>query len=124
MDYFQGFTSIEILRHVQKNLNARQINPDQFEGRIKFMSKTKDIDWTQSGNSDVREVSDHAKEFQPGHWSFPGPRDEEKWYGTCNYEPEVKWDQQANQMIEVFVHRGHPVFRGISALCRRTLLRK
>ena len=28
---FQGFTSIEILRQIQKDLDARQRNPDQFE---------------------------------------------------------------------------------------------
>ena len=126
---FPGFTSIEILRLMQKNLNGRQITPDQFEGRIIFMSMFNDIDRTKNGNSDVcisnaREVSDYAKEFQRGHWSFFGPGDEEKWYGTCNYKPEGKWDQQANQMIEVFAQSGHPVFRGTSALSRGTLKRK
>ena len=65
------------------------------------MSMFNDIDWTQHKNSDVclsnaREASDYAKEFQRGHWSFLGPGDEEKWYGTCNYKPEGKWDQHAN----------------------------
>ena len=46
------------------------------------------------------EVSDHAKKFQRGHWSFLGPGDEEKCYGTCNYKSEGKWNQQVNQMIE------------------------
>ena len=40
--------------------------------------------------------------FPRGHRSFFGPVDEEKWYGTWNYKPEGKWDQQANQMIDVF----------------------
>ena len=110
MEYFPGFTSIEILREIQKDLNARQINQDQFEGRIKFMRMFNDIDWTKSGNSsasisNAREVSDYAMEFQRGHWSFLGPADEEKWYGTCTYKPEGKWDQQANQMIEFTSHR-------------------
>ena len=54
----------------------------------------------------------------------PWSGDEEKWHGTCNYKPEGKWDQQANQMIEVFAQSGHPVFRGTSALSRGTLKRK
>ena len=29
---FPGFTAIAILRHIQQDLNARRINPDQFEG--------------------------------------------------------------------------------------------
>ena len=49
--------------------------------------------------------------MQRGHWSFLGLANEEKWYGSCNYKPEGKCDQQANQMIEVFARSGHPVFR-------------
>ena len=82
MEYFPGFTSIEILRHIHKDLNARHINPAQLERRILFMSMLNDIDWTKKGNFDVcvsivREVSDYAKEFQRGHRSCVGPDDEE-----------------------------------------------
>ena len=81
VEYFPGFTSIEILRHIQLDLNARRIYPEQFEGRIIFMSVFNDIDRT--GNSDVctpdaRKVSDDANEFQRRHWSFFDPGDEEK----------------------------------------------
>ena len=51
MEYFQGFTSIEILRQIQKDLNARQIPPDQFEEGILFMSMFSAIDWTKNGHS-------------------------------------------------------------------------
>ena len=44
---FPGFTSIEILRLIQQDLNARRINPDQLEGRILFMPMFNDIDWTE-----------------------------------------------------------------------------
>ena len=47
MEFFPGFTSIEILRHIQQYLNARRINPDQHEGRIIFMPMFNDIDWTE-----------------------------------------------------------------------------
>ena len=75
MNISPGFTSIEILKHIQKDLKTRQTNPEQFEVRILFMSTFNDIDWTKNGNSDVcisnaRDVSDYAKEFQRGHWSF------------------------------------------------------
>ena len=64
-------------------MNVRQINPDQFEGRIIFVSMFNDIDWTQNGHFsecilNAREVSDYAKKFLRGHWSFLGPGDEEK----------------------------------------------
>ena len=35
------------------------------------------------------------------------------WYGTCNYNPEGTWGQQASQIIELFAQSGHPVFRGM-----------
>ena len=61
-----------------------------------------DIDWPKNEKSSVcasnaREVSDYATESQRGHWSFLGPGDEEKWYRTCHYKPEGKWDQHAIQ---------------------------
>ena len=42
-----GFTSIEILRHIQQDLNARRINPDQHEGRMRFTPMFNVIDWTE-----------------------------------------------------------------------------
>ena len=38
-----GFTLIQVLRHTQSDLNARRRNPDQFEGRMKFMAVFNDI---------------------------------------------------------------------------------
>ena len=38
-------------KKIQEDLGARRINPEQFEGRILFMSMFYDIDWTQNGNS-------------------------------------------------------------------------
>ena len=43
-------TSTEILRQIQKDLKHRQMNPEEFEGRILFMSMFNDIDWTKNGN--------------------------------------------------------------------------
>ena len=40
-------TPIEILRQVQKGLKPRQINPEQFEGIILFVSMFNDIFWTK-----------------------------------------------------------------------------
>ena len=41
---FPGFTSIEILRQIPKDLKIRQINPEQFEGRTLFVSMFNDMD--------------------------------------------------------------------------------
>ena len=46
---FPGFAKIEILGETVKDLNARQMNPEQFEGLILLMSMFNDIDWTQKG---------------------------------------------------------------------------
>ena len=87
-----------------------------------------DIDRTKNRNSstcisNAREVSVYAKKFQRGRWTFLGLGDEEELYGTCKYKPEGKWDQQADQMIEIFARSGHPICRGMSALNRGTLKR-
>ena len=128
MEYFPGHTSIEILKQIQQDQNVRQIDPDQFEERMKFLSMFNDIDWTKKRNSDVCisiaiKISDYAKESPRGHWSFLGPGYEGKWYATCNCRPEGTWNHQANQMIELFGQSGPPVLGGISALSRGTLKR-
>ena len=66
MEYFPGFTSIEILRHFQQDLNAR-INPDQLEGRIFFMSTVDDIDWTRKGHCDASRM---PEKLVTSPWSF------------------------------------------------------
>ena len=57
-----------------------------------------------------------TQRFSRGHWTFPGPTDEKKWYGTLNYTPEGDGG--------TFQRTGHPVFKGISALSRGLLQRK
>ena len=64
------------------------------------------------------------EEILAGHWTFPGPGDEKKWYGTLLYTPEGKWDSTATQMVERFKDTGHPVFKSISALSRGILKKK
>ena len=126
---FQGFTSIQILRQIQKDLNAGPRNPEQFQEIVLFVSMFNDIDWKKNGNSaeciwTSKHVSDYAKEFPRGHWSFLGPGNEEKWYGTYAHKPEGTRDQQGNQTIDQFQQSGHPIFRGTSALDRGVLKRQ
>ena len=50
---------------------------------------------TKKGNSEIcisnsEQVKNYAKRFSRGHWSFLGPGDEEKWFGTHTYKPEGK----------------------------------
>ena len=88
-----------------------------------------DIDWAKKGYSldcisNSKEVRDYAKRFPGGHWSFLGPGDEEKWYGTHICKPEGKWNSIAKEVVEHFKETGHPVVRAISALNRGIVKRK
>ena len=74
-NFFPGYTSIEILRKIQEDLEARQIHPEQLEGGIPFMPMFNDIDWTKNRNSldrisNSKEEKVHAKRIQRGNWSF------------------------------------------------------
>ena len=66
VEYFPGFTSLQILQEIQNNLHERNIKPEEFTGRIVFMSMFNDIDWTRQGNdgicfSNPEEVKEYAK---------------------------------------------------------------
>ena len=52
---------------------------------------------------------------------FVEPGSEKKWYG---YKPNGEWDDVAEHMLLNFSESGDPVFRGTSALERRTLRSK
>ena len=54
-----------------------------------------DIDWTKRGNSEKckpksEHVKNFAERFSRGHWTFLGPCDEKKWYGTLSYTLDGK----------------------------------
>ena len=57
-----------------------------------------------------------------GHFSEPGA--EKKWCGSNTYNPDGEWNDVAGHMLLNFRERGHPVFRGTSALERGTLRSK
>ena len=122
---FPGFLSLQILQEIQNDLRKRNIEPQKLSDQIIFMSMFNDIDWTKQGNdglciSNLEKVKEYAKRFSQGHWTFLGPGEEKKWYGTLLYTPERKWD---SQMVERFKDTGHPVFQSIrtSNHCPRQL---
>ena len=97
-----GLTSLEILQKIQKDLQRGK---------------------SEKCISNSEQVTDYAKRFSRGHWSFLGPGDDEKWYGTLSYTPEGN-DSIATEMVGHSKETGHPVFKGISALSRGILRRK
>ena len=126
---FPGFTTLQLVREVQEFLSKMSIQPEDFTGRIIFMSMFNDISWGSKDDEQECElsaqlVSIYARRFSPGKWSFLGPGSEKKWYSTHEYNPQGEWDRVAEQMMIKFAESGHPVFRATSPLSRGTLKSK
>ena len=85
---------------IQNDLQDRNIEREKYEDRIIFMSMFNDIeeDEERKFDSNSEQVKNYAERFSRGHWSFLGPRDERKFYGTPSYTSEGKWDSIAPQM--------------------------
>ena len=84
---FPGFTALQLVREVQEFLSRLSVQPDNFTGRIIFMSMFNDISWGSKDNEQECElsaklVSIYVKRFSPGRWSFLAPGSEKKWYST------------------------------------------
>ena len=126
--FFPGFTTLQLVQEVQKFIN-KMGEPEQFQGRIIFMSMFNDIIWWIKDNekeciANSTLVSLLAKRFPAGHWSFLRPGSETKWYSTYNERPQGEWDKVAELMMVKFGESGHPVFRATSPLSRGTLKSK
>ena len=93
-----------------------------YSSRIYVIGDSSENDGICISNSE--KVKAYAKRFSKGHWTFLGPGDEEKWYGTLPCTPERKWDSTATLMVERFKDTGHPVFKSISASSRGVLIKK
>ena len=105
------------------------IQPEDFTGRIIFISMFNDISWRSKDNEQECElsaqlVSIFARRFSPGKWSFFGPGSKKKWYSTHEYKPQGEWDRVAEQMVISLADSGHPVFRATSSFSRGTLKSK
>ena len=106
-----------------------QCEPENFTGRIIFMSMFNDIVWDATGSDELcvnnsNTIQEYAERFPRSHWSFLGPGSEKKWNGTYDGKPDGSWNRTAAKMLLSFAGSGHPIFRGTSALERRELRRK
>ena len=109
---FQGFTTLQLCNKVQKFLSKMRIQPEEFTGRIIFMSMFNDISWGSKDNEQECElsaklVSIYARRFSPGRWSFLGPRSKKKWSSTHESKPQGEWDRVAELMMITFSESGH-----------------
>ena len=113
---FPGFTTLQLCYKVQEFLSNMSTEPENFTGRIIFMSMFNDISWGSEDNEKECEtsaqlVSLSAKRFfSPGQWSFLGPGLEKKRYSTLEYKPQGEWDRVAAHMMLTFAESKHPVF--------------
>ena len=126
---FPRFTTLQLVREVQELLSRLSVEPENFTGRIIFMSMFNDISWGSKDNekeceSSAQLVSLYAKRFSPGQWSFLGPGSEKKWYSTHEYNPQGEWDRVAELMMIKFRENGHPIFRSASPFSRGVLMSK
>ena len=66
---FPGRTSLEILQKIQKDLKDRNIEPENFEHRIIFMSMLNDIDWSERciANSEQVRITRRDSREDTGH---------------------------------------------------------
>ena len=77
MEIFRGFTTYGLLEQIQEFLKERECDPEQFEGRIIFMSMFNDIVWKEDKAEKCKRISHevvkYARRIPRGHWSFLGP---------------------------------------------------
>ena len=112
-----------------RRLTELQCEPEQFKGRVIFMSMYNDIVWGERRNTEKcimnsDTVANYARRFLLGRWSFLGPGSEKKWYGTYSDKPDGDWDKTAGLMMLNFAESVHPIFRATCALERGGLRSK
>ena len=93
---FPGFTTLQLSHKVQELLLRLSVTPENFTGRIIFMSMFNDISWGSRDNnneceSNAQLVSLFAKRFGAGQWSFLGPWIREKVVKTVHKVNGTKW---------------------------------
>ena len=89
--------------------------PFESRGRIIFLSFFNEIEWSKRGNEkkcleNAKEVTEHAKQFQSGHWCFCGLGQERVWHRTSSDTPTRKRDRIARKMTQKFEDASHPIF--------------
>ena len=103
--------------------------PENFTGRILFMSMFNDISCGTKDNereclANAKVVSIYAKKFGIGQLSFIGPGSEKKWYSMEEDSPQGIWDHIAEKMLLDFAESTCPIFRATTPLSRGKLRSK
>ena len=127
--YFPGYNTLQVNEEVKSLLLRIDETPENFTGRIIFMSMFNDISCGSRDNEEeclahARVVSLYAKRFGKGQWSFIGPGSEKKWYCISEDSPQGVWDNMAERMLLVLAESDCPIFRATTPLPRGRLKSK
>ena len=126
---YPGFNTLQLSEEVKRLLFRLDETPENFTGRILFMSMFNDISCGSKDNekeclANAKLVSLYARRFGNGQWSFIGPGSEKKWYCVSEDSPQEVWDNIAERMLAEFAESGCPIFRAASPLSRGQLKSK
>ena len=126
---FPGFDTLQLSEEVKSLMLRLDETPENFTGRIIFMSMFNDISCGSQDNEEeclanAKLVSLYARRFGKGQWSFIGPGSEKKWYCISEDSPQGVWDNIAERMLVEFAESGCPIFRATSPLSRGRLKSK
>ena len=125
---FPGFNTLQLNEEVKRLLFRLDETPENFTGRILFMSMFNDISCGTKDNekeclANAKLVSLYARRFGKGQWSFIGPGSEKKWYCISEDSPQGVWDNMAERMLLEFAESDCPIFRATTPLSRGQLKR-
>ena len=126
---FPGFDTLQLSEEVKRLLFRLDETPENFTGRILFMSMFNDISCGTKDNereclANAKLVSLYARRFGKGQWSFIGPGSEKKRYCFSEDSPQGVWDNIAERMLVEFAESACPIFRATSPLSRGQLKSK
>ena len=124
-----GFNALQLSEEVKRLLFRLDKTPENFTGRILFLSMFNNISCGTEDNeseclANAKLVSLYARRFGKGQWSFIGPGSEKKWYCVSEDSPQGVWDIIAERMLVEFAVSGCPIFRAASPLSRGQLKSK
>ena len=125
---FPGFTTFGLLEQIQKIVEDRLVNQSSsMAGSSSCQCSTTlyvEKKEMQRNVKNSRAVTNYARRFPRGHWSFLGPGSEKKWCGRCSDKPDGVCDKTAKDVVLEFAETTHPMFRASSALERGELRSK
>ena len=103
--------------------------PENFTGRIKFMSMFNEISRGSTDNEKERLaianlVSLNARRLGAGQRSFTGPGSEKKLYCISEDSPQGEWDNMSERMLLEFAENDCPISLATSPLSRSRLRSK